>query len=139
MALALGAGCESGGGGNAPDDRIAGHHREMCKIAAHGAKAPREGVQKLFRFYGDRGPDMARDWAELLVIIERIDDDDRHDARARQAAKRIHEPVRRCAADLERFSRAIEEDPEASRLLERGVTRFSRTLEILFGKQQWSP
>lgn len=137
LAVVIGAGCDAGRA--APDERIAGHHRAMCKIAEAGVKAPRDGVAKLFRYYGDRGPDMARDWAELLVLIERIDDDDRHDARARQAAKRLHEPMRRCAATFERFAEAIEADPEASRLLERGVTRFSRTLEILFGSQSASP
>jgi hypothetical protein len=137
MAAAVTTACDAGR--PAPDQRIAGHHRAMCAIAEHGAEAPREGVAKLFRYYGDRGPDLARDWAELFVLIERIDDDRRHDERARLAAKRIHEPLARCAAAFERFARAIEEDAEASRMLERGVTRFSRTLEILFGSARWSP
>ena len=137
MLIASAAGCDAGR--PAPDERIARHHRAMCTIAEQGAKAPRDGVRKMFRYHGEKGPDMARDWAELLVLIERIDDDRRHDERARQAAKRIHKPLLDCAAAFERFSDAVAKDPEASELLERGVTRLSRTLEILFGGKQSSP
>jgi len=132
---------KDGGGRAAPDDRIAAHGRALCKIAEQGQRAPLEGVQRMFRYHGDHGPHLARDWAELLVLIERIPDDDAHDARARQAAKRIREPMKKCERTFERFARAIEADPEASALLERGMTRLSRTLEILFGKDAagWSP
>jgi hypothetical protein len=137
LVVAIAAGCDAGRA--APDERIAAHHRAMCKIAEQGAKAPVDGVRTMFRYYGEKGPDMARDWADLLVMIERIDDDRRHDDRARQAAKRIHAPLLSCARTFERFSEAVAEDPEASELLEHGVTRLSRTLEILFGSQKWSP
>lgn len=137
LAVLIASGCDAGR--PAPDERIARHHQALCTIAEDGAKAPRDGVRTMFRYYGDHGPDMARDWADLLVLIERIDDDRRHDDRARQAAKRIHAPLLRCAAAFERFSEAIAEDAEAAEILERGVTRLSRTLEILFGSQRWSP
>lgn len=117
----------------APDQRLAAHARALCKIAATGAEHPDDGVRRMFRYYGDRGPAMAKDWAELLVLIERIDDDDAHDARARLAARRMHEPIAACASTFERFGRAVSEDPEASARVERGMERFGRTLEILMG------
>lgn len=122
-----------------PDERIVAHTRALCGIAEDGIAAPRDGVARLFRYHGDHGPAMARDWAELLVLIERIDDDRAHDRRAREAARRIHAPMRRCEPIFERFARAVEGDPAASALLERGMTRLGRTLEILFGKRPHSP
>jgi hypothetical protein len=123
----------------APDERIAAHWKALCAIADKGVAKPRRGVEKMFRYYGEHGPDLARDFAELLVLIERIDDDRSHDDRARKAARRIQEPLRRCEETLDRFGRAIEADPEASRLLERGLERLSRTIEILLGAQaRWA-
>ena len=122
-----------GRGVGAPDQRLAGHARALCKIAAHGAEHPDDGVRQMFRYYAERGPAMAKDWAELLVVIEAIADDDAHDARARLAARRVHEPLAACARTFERFGQAVEEDPEASARLERGMTRLGRTLEILMG------
>ena len=120
-------------GRRSPDERIADHTRELCKIAKAGIEAPDDGVRRMFRYHGDKGPAMARDWAELLVLIERIDDDRAHDERARLAARRIHAPAARCAQTFQRFADAIERDPAAKQRLERGLERFSRTLEILFG------
>ena len=116
-----------------PDERIADHTRAMCKIAKAGIEAPDDGVKRMFRYHGEHGPVMARDWAELLVLIERIDDDRAHDERARVAARRIHAPAARCAQTFQRFAEAVERDPAAKARLERGLERFSRTLEILFG------
>src|SRR5215510_15693808 len=80
-----------------PDQRIADHVRALCKIAEHGVDAPVEGVEQMFRYYGKRGPAIARDWAELLVLIERIEDDAAHDDRARRASLAIRMPAARCA------------------------------------------
>ena len=117
----------------APDQRLANHAQAMCKIAAAGALHPDDGVARLFRYYGERGPAMAHDWAELLVIIERIDDDRAHDDRARLAQRRIYAPAAACLDTFQRFADAVEDDPAASARVERGMTRFSRTIEILFG------
>jgi hypothetical protein len=125
--------------GRAPDERIAAHFQALCVIADKGISQPQKGVERMFRYYGDHGPELARDWAELLVQIERIEDDRAHDERARKAARRLQEPVRRCERTLERFGRAIEADPRASELLERGIERLSRTLEIIFGARSRGP
>ncbi|HVV82158.1 MAG TPA: hypothetical protein VHE35_03735 [Kofleriaceae bacterium] len=122
------------GSRKAPDERLAEHTRAMCKIAAGGISDPDDGVRRMFRYYGEQGPTMAKEWAELLVTIERIDDDDAHDARARLASRRLRAPAIACAQTFQRFGDAIERSPEASARVERGVERFSRTLEILFGE-----
>ena len=121
------------GEARAPDQRLANHARAMCKIAAAGVEHPDDGVARMFRYYGTQGPAMAHDWAELLVIIERIDDDRAHDDRARLAARRIYAPAAACLDTFQRFADAVEDDPAASARVERGMTRFGRTLEILFG------
>ena len=120
-------------GGRLPDERIADHTRAMCKIAAAGVRAPDEGVQRLFRYYGDHAPTMAKEWAELFVIIERIDDDRAHDERARQAARRIHAPAIACARTFQQFAEAVEHDEAASARLQRGLERLGRTIEIISG------
>lgn len=116
-----------------PDERLAQHLRNLCDVAEDGAIEPRTGVRKLMRYYGDHGPDMLHAFGATLVTIERVADDDAHDARARLARERIQRPLVECAETWQRFAEAVENDPEASETLERGVTRLGRTLEILFG------
>jgi hypothetical protein len=122
-----------------PDVRLAHHLQNLCTVAEDGAIEPRTGVRKLMRYYGDHGPDMVAAFAETLVTIERIDNDDAHDARARLARDRIQKPLLDCADTWEEFAQAVENDPEASATLQRGVERLGRTLEILFGESQREP
>jgi hypothetical protein len=119
-----------------PDVRLARHLQNLCTVAEDGAIEPRTGVRKLMRYYGDHGPDMVSAFAETLVTIERISNDDAHDARARLARDRIQKPLIDCAETWEKFAQAVENDPEASETLQRGVERLGRTLEILFGESQ---
>jgi hypothetical protein len=118
-----------------PDERLAQHLRNLCDVAEDGAIEPRTGVLKLMRYYGDHGPDMLHAFGATLVTIERIEDDGAHDKRARVARDRIQRPLAECEETWQEFANAVEADPEASAILERGVTRLGRTLEILFGEQ----
>jgi hypothetical protein len=120
----------------APDVRLANHLQNLCTVAEDGAIEPRTGVRKLMRYYGDHGPDMVAAFAETLVTIERIDNDEAHDARARLARDRIQKPLLDCAETWQEFAEAVDNDPEASKTLERGVERLGRTLEILFGESE---
>lgn len=120
--------------GSAPDDKLADHLDAMCRIAEKGAKSPDDGVQRLFGYFGENGPTMLHQLGDLLVTIERIDDDARHDQRARVARDRLRARVISCAATWERFSEAIERDERARRRFERGMERFGRTIEIIFGQ-----
>jgi hypothetical protein len=117
---------------NAPDKKLVGHFDKMCKIAEKGIASPHRGVQKLFSYYGRNTPEMMQQWGELLVTIEKIKSDKAHDDRARLAGRRLHKAISSCERTYERFALAIESDPEASKLLERGATRLSRTLELIF-------
>lgn len=118
----------------APDERLANHFRGLCKVAEEGIEHPRTGVRKLMRYYGDHGPDMLEAFGATLVLIERIEDDELHDERARLARQRIQTPIIECEETWVEFGDAIDNDPEASRILEEGVTRLGRTLEIIFGE-----
>ena len=118
----------------APDERLANHFRGLCQVAEDGIDDPRSGVRKLMRYYGDHGPDMLEAFGATLVLIERIEDDELHDARARLARQRIQAPIVECEETWVDFGDAIEADPEASRTLEEGVVRLGRTLEIIFGE-----
>lgn len=117
----------------APDQRLVAHMDATCEIARKNVDTPNKGVEKLFGYLGRHTPDMMEQFGALLVTIERIPDDEKHDQRARKAARRLREASRRCESDWERFFIAVEEDPKARERLERGVERFGRTLEILFG------
>lgn len=116
-----------------PDQKLAAHYGEICKIAKKGISKPHRGLQKLFGYYGKNGPTMLKDFGELLVLIERIEDDSAHDKRAALAHKRMSKVLIKCERTFEAFGLAVEADEEASELLEVKVTRFARTLEILFG------
>jgi hypothetical protein len=120
----------------APDERLASHLRALCQVAEQGIDDPRAGVRTMMRYYGDHGPDMLEAFGATLVTIERIDDDAAHDRRAGVARDRIQAPLLACAETFAEFAEAVEADPEASAILERGVTRLGRTLEILFGESR---
>ena len=119
----------------APDQRLVRHIDALCEIARTNVDTPREGVDAWFGFLAGHSPDIFSQFGELLVVIERIPDDDAHDARARTAAKRLHTATSRCSSTFERFLAAVERDPVARKRFERGTERLGRTLEILFGSR----
>ena len=119
--------------GEAPDERLVGHMNATCAIAKEHVATPERGVGELFAYLGEHSPQMMKEFGELLVLIERIEDDVQHDARAKQAAKRLRGAALRCEPHWERFFLAVERDPKARARFERGVERLGRTLEILFG------
>ena len=124
----------AGAGRPDPDERLAHHFEKLCKIAEHGIADPQTGVRKMMRYYGDHGPHMLEDFGATLVLIERIDDDAAHDRRARVARARIQAPLIACEETWVDFEDAIESDPDAMAILQRGFERLGRTLEILFGE-----
>jgi hypothetical protein len=119
--------------GEAPDERLVGHLNATCAIAKHNVSTPERGVGELFSYLGEHSPRMMHAFGELLVLIERIEDDAAHDARAKQASRRLRGAALRCEPHWERFLLAVERDPRARARFERGVERLGRTLEILFG------
>jgi hypothetical protein len=120
----------------APDEALAGHFGAMCAIAERNIDTPRVGVDLYFAYLGQSSPTMMKQLGDLLVLIERISDDQAHDARARLAHDRLAAVLRPCNDTMNRFVEAIEGDPEAKAKLERGVMRFNRTLEILLGGEE---
>ena len=124
-----------GGGNKAPDEKLAGHFSGICKIAKTNANSPVKGVKRLFHFLGQHSSSMMKEFGDTLILIERISDDEAHDKRARKAGQRIRKPFIRCERDLERFFIAVESNPEASALMERGSERLGRTLELIFGAE----
>ncbi|HTJ41442.1 MAG TPA: hypothetical protein VL463_05075 [Kofleriaceae bacterium] len=117
----------------APDERLASHLSAICDIAEADVSSPSQGVTHLFTYLADNSPAMLSDLGETLVLIEGIRSDEDHDARARLAASRLQDPLIGCADTLQRFGDAIQRDPDARAKFQQGVTRFSRTLEILLG------
>lgn len=118
-----------------PDRRLAAHLDRLCEVAEAGIDDPRAGVRRLMRYHGDHGPDMLEAFGATLVTIERIDDDEAHDRRARQARDRLQAPLLACGETWAEFAEAVEGDPEAAAILERGLDRLARTLEILLGAE----
>ena len=122
-----------GSSSEAPDQRLASRIDDLCQIAAKHVSRPKLGVMKWFSYLGAHSPDMLEQTGAMLVTIERISDDRKHDDRARLAARRLHPVLQRCEKPLNDFFRAVEADPEANELYTRGMERFSRTLAILSG------
>jgi hypothetical protein len=117
-----------------PDEKLADHLDNLCSVAERGIKSPDDGVRRLFAYFGENGPQMLHTFGDLLVTIERIDDDRRHDERARVANRRLRARLLACRTTWERFAESVERDDRASRRLERGLDRFGRTMEIIFGQ-----
>jgi len=116
-----------------PAERLAGRYRELCAIAGDNVKSPSRGVDRMGAFFGAHGPEMLRDYGDLVSSIERIADDGKHDARAREAGRIIRAPLHECSDTLERFAEAVEADEEASAKVTRAFDRLGRTLQLLFG------
>lgn len=120
-------------GSDAPDQKLAAHLDETCKIARANIDNPVRGVKKLGAYLDKHAGHIFGEWGDLLATIERIPDDKKHDKRARLARERIHTSVVRCAPDWIVFIEAVQQDPEASAMVERFSERLSRTLEIIGG------
>ena len=116
-----------------PDERLAGRFDKMCAIAGDNIKSPERGVKKLGSYLGDHLGDITGEFGETIAMIEKIRDDQKHDARARVARDRILGSVISCAEDWSSFAQAVEEDPEARALVDHASERLSRTLDILLG------
>jgi hypothetical protein len=118
----------------APDEKLASRLDDLCVIARENITSPERGVRKLGGYMAKHTGDLLADWGNTLVVIEKISDDDKHDARARLARDRIRKPAIACARDWARFHEAVEASPEATALIVEFNVRFNRTLEILFGQ-----
>ncbi|MDQ3365587.1 MAG: hypothetical protein M3680_09175 [Myxococcota bacterium] len=115
-----------------PDEELADHFDELCEIARDHVDAPEQGVRKLGRYLGKHADDMLGDFGATLATIERIEDDRRHDDRARLARDRMRKPLLACERDWMRFGEAVEANPKASALVDRFARRINRTFEIIF-------
>lgn len=116
----------------APDEELADHFEELCEIASDNIETPKRGVVKLGRYMGRHLDDILSDFGATIVEIEKISDDTKHDNRARLARDRMQKPWLDCADEWQRFWIAVDEDPDASALFEKGMDRLGRTLEIIF-------
>jgi len=116
-----------------PDERLAGRFDDLCSIATNNVDTPVKGVQKLGGYLGKHLGDITGDFGDTIAMIERISNDDKHDARARVARDRILHSVLDCQDHWMEFAQAVEDNPEAVKLVNRAGERFSRTLDILLG------
>jgi len=114
----------------APDERYAQHVTKLCDIARRNVETPEPGVRELGRYLGNHAGDMLKDLADTIALIERIDDDKKHDARARVTRDRWDKVS--CTEDWMDFLDAVEQDPDAAELVDQRIERMSRTLEIIF-------
>lgn len=119
----------------APDEELADHFEELCKIASENIATPTKGVRKLGRYMGRHLDDILGDFGGTIVTIEKIHDDDRHDRRAKLARDRIHKPWIECSRDWQEFWQAVDEDPDAAELVTHTMDRLQRTLDIIFSSK----
>ena len=114
----------------APDQRLASHYAKLCKIARDGSKNAPKGVRKLGVYLVRNGGDMLGDFGDTIATIERIKDDDKHDARARLARDRWDREA--CVHDWQEFDDAIQASPEAQEMIQYAADRLGRTFQIIF-------
>jgi hypothetical protein len=116
----------------APDERLADRLEALCSIARANIDSPERGVRELGSYLDDHLGHVMGELGETIAAIERIPDDREHDDRARLARDRLSRRGDPCEADWERFANAVANDPAASKLVDRAVARFSRTIDIIF-------
>ena len=122
-------------GNDTPDKKLSSHFAALCDVMRDNVDSPSTGVDRVFGYLGENSPAMLEQFGATLVTIERIADDNAHDRRAEEAARRIRAPLIACQGTFERFISAVEDDPAALRKAQRGLERFDRTLQILFGSK----
>ena len=120
----------------APDEKFAGHLNDLCQIARRNIDQPVRGVREIGQYMGKNVGLMYGALADTFADIEKISDDAKHDARARVARDRIRKPMLACAQTWARFGEAVQNNEEASEMLERFNERLQRSLEIVFGEGQ---
>ncbi len=113
----------------APDQRLASHYVNLCKIARDGSKNAVKGVRKLGVYLVKNGGDMLGNFGSTIALIERIKDDEKHDERARLARDRWNATI--CVEDWAAFDEAIQESPEAQEMIQHAADRLGRTFEII--------
>lgn len=121
--------------GKDPDEKLASRFDDLCDIARHNVKTPVAGVNEMGDYFAGHLGDVTGDWGSTIALIEQVPDDRAHDERARLARDRMREPVVACQETFERFGRAVDNDPEAARIVDRAMKRLERTLNILSGKR----
>jgi len=116
----------------APDQQLAEHFEAICEIARKNVDKPVRGVRAFGGYFADHTGDMLKDFGDTITMIERIKDDEKHDDRAFKARERMWSPLVDCAEEMQDFFDAIENDAEASAILERTMERVDRTIGIIF-------
>ncbi len=117
----------------APDEKLAHELTEMCDLARANLETPERGVRRLGHYLASHN--LVGELSSTVILIEQIENDRAHDARARLARKRLAASLQACERDWMKFAEAVEDDPEARALVDRFGVRLNRTLEILFGSQ----
>ncbi|MBA3455732.1 MAG: hypothetical protein H0T42_21735 [Deltaproteobacteria bacterium] len=116
-----------------PDQQLAQHFENICDLARDHVETPAKGVRKLGRYFAKNLGDMTGTLGSTIAMIERVPNDDKHDARARLARDRINAPLYECEDDWKRFAEAVAEDPDALEMVDRAEVRLARTIAIFFG------
>jgi hypothetical protein len=116
----------------APDQQLADHFEAICEIASKNVTKPVRGVRQLGAYFADHTGDMLKDFGDTITTVERIKDDEKHDDRAYKARERIWAPLVDCAEDMQKFFDAIDNDEEATAILQRTMERVDRTIGIIF-------
>jgi len=118
-----------------PDEKLADNFEELCEIARDHRGQPVKGVKKLGRYMVTHLGPMLHSFGSTVALIEKIDDDTDHDARAYVARDRMRAPLLACEDDWARFVDEVNANAEARAMVDRAGQRLSRTLDILFGKR----
>jgi hypothetical protein len=134
-AVVLGVGVTAANRGclhrKAPDEKLADHLAQTCRIARDNVDTPKRGVDELGRYLAKHTGEVMGDFGDLLTTIETIRDDREHDERALLASDRLREVTRPCRQTWLDFNDAVMADPDAAASLDRSVGRLARTLQIL--------
>lgn len=76
-----------------PEDKLADHIEEMAEIMEEYEDEPEEGVAELREYIHDNLPDMASNWAEILVDIDKAETKSDKKKRVLEVVEALKEPM----------------------------------------------
>ena len=120
------------GGCSKPEDKIASHIEAMAEIMEDNADSPEDGVKKLESYLQDNGPTIARHVGEMIVELDKIDDD----AEAKERLKEMKDTLETVSKKFEetssKFQAAVGKDKAATEyVMKVTLGRFMPLAEVL--------
>jgi len=118
------------GRGCTPESAIAAHLGQLTDRMKTNLETPAQGVTAYFDYLQQALPELLEQTGELVVTLDRIEDETERNARADEMVAVLREPVQRYAGVAEEFWQRVADDERAREVLGQRLQRLERLGEI---------